>query len=546
MSTLQDNPDRQAPAVPPAATLTDAEVPRGANLLNQVVPPPAPIGSGFNEETRVLLRRRLLLCHTVAAVFTLGLLLADWGGAEEGTAFGQSRFLGAGLRGLLFLHATVGAVCLWRLPGLSIGALRTVELAFVATSMLVLGALRVDAFLAFAPESLDPRFARVVVDRVGLLSNLSFYFAILYYGALIPNTRRRSLWVVSGMSVVPLLATGLAAALNPAFREFAAPILVLTSVGLVLAGVAAVFSAARINTLQRQAFEARHQAQQVGPYLLQRLLGKGGMGAVYLAQHNLLKRPCAVKLIHPELSSDPRIVARFNREVQSVTGLSHLHTVRVYDYGQAEDGTLYYVMEYLDGLTLEALVRRDGPLVPGRAVYLLRQVCGALAEAHAAGLIHRDLKPGNLLIAELGGQKDVAKLLDFGLVWDLGALADEGRLTRTGVVMGTPAYMCPEQAGGESAVDARWDIYSLGAVAFFAVTGRTPFEAKTIGKMLTAHLTQPAPRTDEVRPEVPADLADVIARCLAKAPDERFQSMAELEAALAGCACAAQWSSVAR
>jgi serine/threonine-protein kinase len=316
----------------------------------------------------------------------------------------------------------------------------------------------------------------------------------------------------------------------------------LLGVGLV--SVLAVFSAARISTLQRQAYEARREAQQVGPYTLKRLLGKGGMGEVYLAEHRLLKRPCAVKLIRPELSSDQGSVARFAREVQAVTALTHLHTVRVYDYGQTEDGAFYYVMEYLDGQSLEAMVKSEGPLAPGRAVRLLRQVCGALAEAHAAGLVHRDVKPGNIFIATLGGECDMAKLLDFGLVQDLGATsADEGRLTRTGAIMGTPAYMSPEQAGGEPTVDSRVDIYSLGAVAFFALTGRPPFDAPSVGKLLSAHLTQPPPRADAVRDGVPADLADAIARCLAKAATDRFQTAPDLDAALAGCACAVARSS---
>jgi serine/threonine-protein kinase len=213
----------------------------------------------------------------------------------------------------------------------------------------------------------------------------------------------------------------------------------------------------------------------------------------------------------------------------------------VYDYGRAEDGSFYYVMEYLDGPTLEGLVRETGPLPPGRVVYLLRQLCGALAEAHATGLVHRDLKPGNVIVAALGGQRDVAKLLDFGLVQDLSADAAD-RLTRTGTVLGTPAYMSPEQAAGESALDARGDVYSLGAVAFFALSGRPPFQGKTLGQLLAAHRSEPPPVLTDLRPDVPADLAAVVARCLAKDPHDRFQSAADLDRALAQCGCAADWS----
>jgi serine/threonine-protein kinase len=213
----------------------------------------------------------------------------------------------------------------------------------------------------------------------------------------------------------------------------------------------------------------------------------------------------------------------------------------VYDYGRAEDGSFDYVMEYLDGPTLEELVRRSGPLPPGRVVYLLRQVCGALMEAHAAGLVHRDVKPGNVIVAALGGQRDVAKLLDFGLVQDLSAEAAD-RLTRTGTVLGTPAYMSPEQAAGESALDARSDLYSLGAVAFFALDGQPPFQGKTLGQLLAAHRSEPPPALTDLRPDVPADLAAVVARCLAKDPHDRFPSAADLDRTLAQCGCAADWS----
>jgi serine/threonine-protein kinase len=295
----------------------------------------------------------------------------------------------------------------------------------------------------------------------------------------------------------------------------------------------AVFAAARASALQRRAFDAERRAERMGQYTLRRKLGEGGMGEVWLAEHGLLKRPCAVKFIRPELAANASNAARFTREVQAVTALSHTNTVRVYDYGQADDGSFYFVMEYLDGPTLEELVKSSGPLPAGRVVHLLRQVCGALAEAHAAGLVHRDLKPGNVIVASLGGQKDVAKLLDFGLVHDLADTDD--RLTRAGMVLGTPAYMCPEQAAGEKTVDARGDIYSLGAVAFFALTGRPPFDRKTTGQLLAAHRSETPMPLSDLSPDVPADLAATVARCLSKDLAARYQSAAELDAALAAC-----------
>jgi eukaryotic-like serine/threonine-protein kinase len=298
-----------------------------------------------------------------------------------------------------------------------------------------------------------------------------------------------------------------------------------------------VFAAARAFALQRRAYDAERQAEQVGQYTLGRKLGEGGMGEVFLAEHRLLKRPCAVKFIRPELAAHPATAARFAREVQAVTGLTHANTVRVYDYGRSDDGSFYYVMEYLDGPTLDRLVADYGPLPPGRVVHLLRQLCGALAEAHAAGLVHRDLKPGNVIVARLGGVCDVAKLLDFGLVLDESAADGDERLTRAGVVLGTPAYMAPEQATGEP-VDARGDVYSLGAVAHYALLGRPPFGGKNARQVMAAHRSEPVPPLDGV----PADLAAVVARCLAKDQGDRFPSARDLDQALAACGCAADWS----
>src|SRR5262249_41007788 len=201
----------------------------------------------------------------------------------------------------------------------------------------------------------------------------------------------------------------------------------------------------------------------------------GGMGEVYRAEHLLLRRPCAIKLIRPERAGDLQNLRRFEREVQAMATLTNWHTVEVYDYGHAADGTFYYVMELLPGLTLDQLVRQYGPLPPARAVHLLRQVCVALREAHAVGLIHRDIKPSNVIVGERGGLPDVAKLLDFGLVRSVGLSPSGERVTQTGSVVGTPSYMSPEQASDSPEVDVRSDFYSLGAVAYFLLTGRPPF-----------------------------------------------------------------------
>jgi serine/threonine-protein kinase len=199
-------------------------------------------------------------------------------------------------------------------------------------------------------------------------------------------------------------------------------------------------------------------------------------------------------------------------------------------------------MEYLPGLSLEELVKRHGPLPPARAVHVLRQVCGALREAHAAGLVHRDIKPGNILLCQRGGLCDVAKLLDFGLVRAHGLNPDGQQLTQEGAIAGTPAYMSPEQAAGRTDLDGRSDLYSLGAVAYFLLTSQPPFIRGTVVQTLASHLGEPVMPPDRHRPDLPADLQAVLLRCLEKEPPLRFQDAESLEQALGQCGCAGRWS----
>jgi serine/threonine-protein kinase len=238
------------------------------------------------------------------------------------------------------------------------------------------------------------------------------------------------------------------------------------------------------------------------------------------------------------------VLARFEREVRILATLTHWNTVEVFDYGHAADGTFYYVMEYLPGLDLDELVGRFGSLPPGRVVHLVRQVCAALREAHAAGLIHRDVKPSNVMVCRRGGVPDVAKLLDFGLVQAGGPSAPgsdpAGRLTREGAVLGTPAYMSPEQAAGRP-LDGRSDVYSLGATAYFLLAGRPPFERGGAMEVIAAHLLEPPVPLRAASPGVPADLEAIVLRCLAKDPRDRFAGVAELDTALRGCGCVGEW-----
>jgi serine/threonine-protein kinase len=367
---------------------------------------------------------------------------------------------------------------------------------------------------------------------------LAWVLLLVGYSIFFPNTWKRATIILSVFAAIPIAFHAAICLTDPEIEPLQAGVMMLSTT-VVMAFVAAVviFGSHRNERLRREALAAR----RLGQYQLKELLGSGGMGEVYRAEHVLLRRPCAIKLIRPERAGDPNNLARFEREVRATATLTNWHTIEIYDYGHAADGTFYYVMEYLPGLTLEQLVNRHGPLPPQRAVHLLRQMCEALREAHAIGLIHRDIKPGNIIVGERGGLPDVAKLLDFGLVRQAGPDQQDGRLTQAGLLLGTPDYMSPEQADGSSDVDARSDLYSLGAVAYFLLSGRPPFVRKTAVQVLAAHLHEHARPLRELRDDVPSDLESVILRCLEKDTEQRFASAAELEEALTRCACAGRW-----
>lgn len=275
---------------------------------------------------------------------------------------------------------------------------------------------------------------------------------------------------------------------------------------------------------------------QVGQYKLIRKLGEGGMGQVYEAEHTLLHRRCAVKLILPEYTSNRVALSRFEREVQAMASLSHWNTVRIFDYGVDARGSFYYVMEYLDGKTLEQLVAREGPMSARQGVHILTQVCDALEEAHQTGLVHRDLKPSNLMVACVGGIENVAKVVDFGLVRATEKNAVESTIvTHLGGICGTPKYIAPEQAMSPSSVDRRADIYSLGATAYYVLTGRPPFIRESVFAMTMAHVNDPVIPPSVHNPLLSRRMDDVVIKCLAKEPGNRFQNARELRSALEHC-----------
>ena len=265
---------------------------------------------------------------------------------------------------------------------------------------------------------------------------------------------------------------------------------------------------------------------EIGSYVLVEKLGVGGMGEVWRAKHRTLARPAAIKLMSAVPNQSSAVTRqRFEAEVEAMTLLTSPHTVAIYDFGQAEDGRLYYVMELLSGLDLEVLVKRYGPVPAERVVYLLRQACESLAEAHHRGLIHRDIKPANLYVCSIGMQLDFVKLLDFGLVRNA---AHDPHITADQTVSGTPAYMAPESAAHRQ-FDARSDLYSLGCVAYWLLTGRAPFEGETSAAVVASQIHDaPVPPSHVSELPIPKDLEDLVMMCLDKRPANRPQSAQEL------------------
>lgn len=292
---------------------------------------------------------------------------------------------------------------------------------------------------------------------------------------------------------------------------------------------------------QQAAYRAVAEAKTLGQYALDEQIGEGGMGVVYRAHHALLQRPTAVKLLRED-KVDEATVRRFEREVRTTSKLGHPNTVAIYDYGRTPEGVFYYAMEYLPGMTLDRMVERFGPLPERRAIHLLRQVCGSLNEAHQMGLVHRDIKPSNIMVTYVGGLYDLAKVLDFGLVKSCDE-PENSHLTMVGTVVGTPYYISPEALERPSEMDARSDIYSLGVVAYFLLTGRPAFEGESTMEICKKHLCEnPLPLSAAAGRTIHPDLEVLLLRCLAKDPRDRPQTVRQLMRELDDCEAAFEWT----
>ncbi len=372
---------------------------------------------------------------------------------------------------------------------------------------------------------------------------------LLARAVLIPSTARRT-FVLSVLSAVPLHITALmfhTGSTDPHapasdFLRIVPP--VSTFLWLVIAVTLSTVASRTIYGLRRQVKEAA----EIGQYTLVDKIGSGGMGEVWRARHRMLIRPAAVKLIRPnEIGPAERelLLRRFEREAHATAGLKSPHTVQLYDFGVTDDGTLYYVMELLDGMDLDTMVDRFGPMPAERAIHLLHQVSASLDDAHQNGLVHRDIKPANIVVSRLGAAWDFVKVLDFGLVKLEGARASEAdiRLTADGSASGTPAFMAPEIALGEQATDHRVDIYSLGCVAYWLVTGKLLFDGPSAVKVMVAHAhTPPPPPSSRTELPIPPELEALILDCLEKDPARRPASAEALQARLQAIPIATPWT----
>ena len=371
---------------------------------------------------------------------------------------------------------------------------------------------------------------------------------IFAYSIFVPRSWRVVLCVCIAIAACPIIATAIAMWRHAdvmamiRFDKSSLIEMILALTATIFSGVSGVHM---ISYLRRRADEAK----ELGRYRLKEKLGSGGMGDVYLAEHRLMKRPCAIKVIRPDKSTDSRAIARFEREVRATSRLTHWNSISIFDYGRTADGKFYYVMEYLSGLSLQELVRKKGGMSPGRVVFLLKQICSALIEAHGIGLMHRDIKPANLMVTELGGSFDVIKLLDFGLAKPIVASLEENEntdLTVAGSLTGSPLYMSPEQAIGDVQPDQRSDIYALGGVAFFMLTGRPPFDHTATIKILLAHAHEQPVAPSTIRPPESAPMSRefdaLVLKCLEKSTVNRFQSARELLESLHALPESSHWT----
>jgi serine/threonine-protein kinase len=423
--------------------------------------------------------------------------------------------------GLLWLWATSARLSLW-----SVGALDAVSIVVAC------------GFLSFMAWNDEGQILQVL---------LALTVTVMIRAILVPSRPRRTL-VLSALAFLPTIVvciarhhpTTLLPGFTPAYQK---QYMTLNTVLWSVLGTTLATIVSRVTYgLRRQVAEAN----ELGQYVLQEKIGGGGMGEVWRARHRLLIRPAAIKLIRPRMSGDPELLLRrFEREARATASLKSPHTVELYDFGATEDGRLYYVMELLEGLDLDTLVKRYGPLPAERVVHILRQVCSSLQDAHVNGLVHRDIKPANVVVSRAGVTFDFAKVLDFGLVkLDAARQAGEDavKLTTEGSTSGTPAFMAPEVVLGDAETDHRVDLYALGCVGYWLLTGKLIFEGSVVEVMFHhAHTPPPRPSSRCELP-IPARLEDLVMELLEKDPSRRPTSAEAVSTRLAAVPLESAWT----
>jgi eukaryotic-like serine/threonine-protein kinase len=472
-------------------------------------------------------------------------------GTEEGRAFFQKRLATFGLCMLSLAGGTwvVSAVSYLLIggdyspfsasgvghvtPGLLGGALwlstrrgkrsgGSLHVLDVAGTLIIIAIMVVGA--GFSPDPLIAMFVGVLCFNTGMLTR----------AIVVPSTARRTLWI-------GLLCTALVVAIavlrNPSLKAaiaVAIGALCWSSVGVAIGTVASH----TIFGLRREV----QQAKVLGQYTLEAKIGEGGMGQVWRASHALLRRPTAIKLLPPDRMGE-KAIQRFEREVQLTARLTDPHTVAVYDYGRTREGIFYYAMELLQGIDLERLVTEHGPQPAGRVVHVLSQVLSALAEAHDLGLVHRDIKPANIVLSPRHGDHEFVKVLDFGLVKTIETEKNQAGLTAVNTITGTPLYMAPEAIQAPESVDARTDLYALGAVAWYLLVGRPPFEGRTIVEVCGHQLHTPPLRPSvALGKSLPRDLEDLVLSCLEKRAEDRPPDARALRKRLLASSAMDQWT----
>ncbi|MGD8894691.1 MAG: serine/threonine-protein kinase [Acidobacteriota bacterium] len=501
-------------------------------------------GLSFTEEERAFLQQRVALFWKV--VFLIALIpdaivfLLDPAGSMFQTGALMDR-LSTLFFGLLWLVCRGGRRPAWLLLTIEWVGLAGVSLAVSLTGRyLVTEALAV--FIKQVPGT-DPGLAleKAADAYISMMCLTGGGLLFFLRAALVPSPPWRTfvLTILLGSPyiLVPwfVLPAGTGA---PAFRTDHFPIIGVAAYAIWW-GIISVGTTVVSHVVFGLRAEIR-AARRLGQYTLESKLGEGGMGVVYRARHAMMRRPTAVKLLKPEHTEDS--LKRFEREVQLTARLTHPHTITIFDYGRTPDGVFYYAMEFLSGASLDRVVAVAGPLPPSRVVHVLYHVAAALTEAHDAGLIHRDIKPANVILCRQGGMHDFPKVVDFGLVKDLERGGAVG-LTRADVVAGTPLYLAPEAITAPDKVNDRSDLYSLGAVGYFALTGRPVFEGRTLVEVCSHHLhTAPEPPSGRLEQPVPADLESLILDCLEKDPARRPAGAHEMCRRLEACAVFGGWT----